>query len=159
MTKKQDKKYLFQICELLSTIGLLGNTIILIIFRNAWTYEEVSFLNFSPTPKSSYLTIIQHNPIFAIMYAFYGMVLLLCEVYRLIKHIVKRKGKGLMKVISVSAIGNLISAHMEGDNEKFLIFANFIADAYEEAGEVRCARIIRKRIDGTYKNDSTVTLD
>lgn len=69
------------------------------------------------------------------------------------------KGKGLMKVISVSTIGNLISAHMEGDNEKFLIFANFIADAYEEAGEVRCARIIRKRIDGTYKNDSTVTLD
>ena len=64
-----------------------------------------------------------------------------------------------MKVISVSTIGNLISAHMEGDNEKFLIFANFIADAYEEAGEVRCARIIRKRIDGTYKNDSTVTLD
>lgn len=56
-----------------------------------------------------------------------------------------------MKVISVSTIGNLISAHMEGDNEKFLIFANFIADAYEEAGEVRCARIIRKRIDGTYK--------
>lgn len=64
-----------------------------------------------------------------------------------------------MKVISVSTIGNLISAHMEGDNEKFLIFANFIADAYEEAGEVRCDRIIRKRIDGTYKNDSTVTLD
>lgn len=64
-----------------------------------------------------------------------------------------------MKVISVSTIGNLISAHMEGDNEKFLIFANFIADAYEEAGEVRCARIIRKRIDGTYKNDSTVTID
>lgn len=87
MTKKQDKKYLFQICELLSTIGLLGNTIILIIFRNTWTYEEVSFLNFSPTPKSSYLTIIQHNPIFAIMYAFCGMVLLLCGVYRLIKHI------------------------------------------------------------------------
>ena len=64
-----------------------------------------------------------------------------------------------MKVISVSTIGNLISAHMEGDNEKLLILANFSADAYEEAGEVRCARIIRKRIDGTYKNDSTVTLD
>ena len=38
---------------------------------------------------------------------------------------------------------------MEGDNEKFLIFANFIADAYEEAGEVRCARIIRKKIHGS----------
>lgn len=64
-----------------------------------------------------------------------------------------------MKVISVSTIGNLISAHMEGDNEKFLIFANFIADAYEEAGEERSARIIRKRIDGTYKNEPQITLN
>lgn len=64
-----------------------------------------------------------------------------------------------MKAISVSTIGNLISAHMESDNEKFLKFANFIAEAYEDAGEVGCARIIRKRIDGTYKNDSTVALD
>lgn len=64
-----------------------------------------------------------------------------------------------MKVISVSTIGNLISAHMEGNNEKFLIYANFIADAYEEAGEERSARIIKKRIDGTYKNEPTVTLD
>ena len=64
-----------------------------------------------------------------------------------------------MKVISASTIGNLISAHMEGDNEKFLIFANFIADAYEEAGEARCAEIIRKRIDGTYKNVPAVTLN
>lgn len=48
---------------------------------------------------------------------------------------------------------------MEGDNEKFLIYANFIADAYKEAGEERSARIIRKRIDGTYKNEPTVTLD
>ena len=64
-----------------------------------------------------------------------------------------------MKVISVSTIGNLISAHMEGDNEKFLIFANFIADAYEEAGEERSARIIRKRIDGTYKNEPQLTLN
>lgn len=89
MTKKQDKKNLFIICELVATIGLLGNTIILIIFRNTLTYEEVSFLDFSPTPKSSYLTIIQHNPIFAIVYIFCGMVLLLCGVYRLIKHIKK----------------------------------------------------------------------
>ena len=64
-----------------------------------------------------------------------------------------------MKVISVSTIGNLISAHMEGDEQKFLSFANFIADAYEEAGEERSARIIRKRIDGSYKNEPQVTLD
>ena len=64
-----------------------------------------------------------------------------------------------MKVINASTIGNLISAHIEGDEKKFLAFANFIADAYEEAGEERSARIIRKRIDGTYKNEPQVTLD
>lgn len=64
-----------------------------------------------------------------------------------------------MKVINATTIGILISAHMEGDEQKFLSYANFIADAYEEAGEERSARIIRKRIDGTYKNEPQVTLD
>ena len=64
-----------------------------------------------------------------------------------------------MKVITASTIGNLISAHIEGDEKKFLAYANFIADAYDEAGEERSARIIRKRIDGTYKNEPQVTLD
>ena len=64
-----------------------------------------------------------------------------------------------MKIINATTIGNLISAHMEGDEEKFLSFANFIADAYEEAGEVRSARIIRKRIDGSYKDEPQVSLD
>lgn len=89
MTKKQEKNYLLKIYELLATIGLLGNTIILIIFRNTWTYEEISLFDFSPIQKSSYLTIIQHNPIFAILYIFCGMVLLLCGVYRLIQYIKK----------------------------------------------------------------------
>ena len=52
-----------------------------------------------------------------------------------------------MKVITASTIGNLISAHIEGDEKKFLAYANFIADAYDEAGEERSARIIRKRIE------------
>lgn len=64
-----------------------------------------------------------------------------------------------MKVINATTIGILISAHMERDEEKFLTYANFIADAFEEAGEERSARIIRKRIDGTYKNEPVVTLD
>ena len=63
------------------------------------------------------------------------------------------------KVISSVTIAKLIEAHMEGDNEKFLSYANFIADAYEEAGEERSAKIIRQRIDGTYKNNPKVTLD
>lgn len=85
--RKYTKNNLFKICELLAAIGLLGNTIILIIFRNTWTYEEVPFWDFSPTPKSSYLIIIQHNPVFAIVYIFCGTALLLCGVYKLIKHI------------------------------------------------------------------------
>ena len=63
------------------------------------------------------------------------------------------------KVISSVTIAKLIEAHMEGDNEKFLSYANFIADAYEEAGEGRSARIIRQRIDGTYKTNPRVVLD
>ena len=63
------------------------------------------------------------------------------------------------KVISSVTIAKLIEAHIEGDNDKFLSYANFIADAYEEAGEGRSAKIIRQRIDGTYKNNPTVALD
>ena len=79
MAKKQDKNFLFKICELLATIGILGNTLILIIFQNTWTYEE--------------LTIIQHNPIFAIIYILCGLVLLMCAIYRLSKRI-QGKEKG-----------------------------------------------------------------
>ena len=64
-----------------------------------------------------------------------------------------------MKCINASTIGILISAHLEGDDEKFLAYANFIADAYEEAGEDLKARIIRKHISGSYKDEPKVTLD
>lgn len=64
-----------------------------------------------------------------------------------------------MKVISAVTIGKLIEAHMEHDEQKFLSYANFIAEAYEKQGEERKARIIRKRLDGTYKNDPQITLD
>lgn len=64
-----------------------------------------------------------------------------------------------MKTITASTIGNLISAHMEGDSDKFLAFANFIAESYEEAGDYRSARIIRKHIDGSYKYGPQATLD
>ena len=87
--RKYTKNNLFKICELLEAIGLLGNTIVLVIFRNTWTYEESPIWDFSPTPKSSYLTIIQQNPVFAIIYIVCGMLLLLCGTYRLIKRIKK----------------------------------------------------------------------
>lgn len=61
-----------------------------------------------------------------------------------------------MNCISAVAIGKLIEAHIEHDEKKFLSYANFIAEAYEEHGDKRSARIIRKKIDGTYKNESKV---
>lgn len=64
-----------------------------------------------------------------------------------------------MKCISAVTIGKLIEAHMENDEEKFLAYANFIADAYEESGEERSAKIIRSKISREYKNQPKITLD
>lgn len=64
-----------------------------------------------------------------------------------------------MKVITTVTIAHLIEAHMERDEKKFLSYANFIADAYEEQGENRKAQIIRSRLDGTYKNQQKVLLN
>ena len=65
-----------------------------------------------------------------------------------------------MKVIGAVTIGKLIEAHYEKDEHKFKSYAEFIADAYNEMGEERAERIIRSKIDGTYKNKPVVvTLD
>lgn len=64
-----------------------------------------------------------------------------------------------MKNINATTIGNLISAHYEEDNDKFDAWVKFIIEAYEEQGEQRKADIIRKRADGSYKNESKVVLD
>jgi len=64
-----------------------------------------------------------------------------------------------MKAISATTIAKLIEAHIEGDEQKFLNYANFIADSFDEEGETRKARIIRSRINGAYKNQSPVVLD
>lgn len=73
----------------------------------------------------------------------------------------KKKGKvnEQMKMITATTIAHLIEAHIEKDDKKFFEYANFIADAYEEDGEALKARIIRSRIDGTYKNNQNVVLD
>ena len=45
---------------------------------------------------------------------------------------------------------------MKKDKQKFLSYANFIAEAYKEQGEEHASRIIQSRIDGTYKNKPKV---
>lgn len=64
-----------------------------------------------------------------------------------------------MKIVSATTIAKLIEAHMENDDKKFMLYANYIADAYEEQGEVLKERIIRMRLDGTYKNQPKAVLD
>lgn len=64
-----------------------------------------------------------------------------------------------MKCISAVTIGKLIEAHMKHDEKKFMSYANFIADAYEEYGEERSAKIIQNKISGEYKKEPKVTLD
>lgn len=65
-----------------------------------------------------------------------------------------------MKEIGAVTIGKLIEAHYEKDEHKFKTYAEFIAEAYKERGEERAERIIRSKIDGTYKNKAVVvTLD
>lgn len=56
-------------------------------------------------------------------------------------------------------IGKLIEAHTEHDEEKFLLYANLIADAYEESGEERMAKIIRNKISGECKKEPIATLN
>lgn len=69
------------ICKYLSVIGILVNTASLMIFRNTISYEKISLG--SPIQKSNYLTIIQHNPIFGMIYVVCVTVLVLCELYQL----------------------------------------------------------------------------
>lgn len=62
-------------------------------------------------------------------------------------------------MISAVTIAKLIEAHLEHDESKFLSYANFIADTYEKSGELLKAKIIRSRLDGSYKDMPQVTLD
>lgn len=64
-----------------------------------------------------------------------------------------------MEIVPVTTIGKLIEAFQENDMKKFLIYADFVAQRYEKAGMTHSAKIIRSRIDGSYKNQPKVVLD
>jgi len=53
----------------------------------------------------------------------------------------------MARSIGAVVISKLIDAHMKNDNEKFLLYANFIADGYEEKGDKLGAKIIRDTIE------------
>lgn len=54
--------------------------------------------------------------------------------------------------IPATSIGKLIEGHIEKDEKKFIAYAEFIADTYEKEGNSRAARIIRSKLDGSYKD-------
>ncbi len=64
-----------------------------------------------------------------------------------------------MNQINAVTIGKLISAHREGDEEKFKAYVEFIADAYEQQGDDRAANIIRSNYTGDYGEQGKVILD
>lgn len=63
-----------------------------------------------------------------------------------------------MKEIGAVTIGKLIEAHYEKNENKFKAYAEFIAEAYKERSEERAERIIRSKIDGSYKDKPKVVI-
>ena len=68
-------------------------------------------------------------------------------------------GGDFVNNISAVAIGKLIAAHREGDEQKFKTYVDFIAKAYEEQGNDRAANIIRSNYTGDYGEQGKVVLD
>lgn len=82
---KEKNKYLCDTAALLAMLLIAANTYSLIMFHYYFTYEENLLFEqiFDQTPKSSYLTIIQHNPVFLEVYVLCDITLLFCGIYRL----------------------------------------------------------------------------
>lgn len=89
---KEKNKYLCDTAALLAMLLIAANTYSLIMFHYYFTYEEN--LLFDQTPKSSYLTIIQHKPVFLVVYVLCDITLLFCGIYRLR---IKKKSKHYIK--------------------------------------------------------------
>ena len=60
-----------------------------------------------------------------------------------------------MNNISAVAIGMLIAAHREGDEEKFRAYVELIAETYEQQGNDHAANIIRSYYTGDYGEHTT----
>lgn len=65
----------------------------------------------------------------------------------------------MMPNIHVTSVAKIIEGALIGDLHKVIAYANLIADSLEKDGDKRAARIIRSRLDGSYKNQPQVTLD
>lgn len=64
-----------------------------------------------------------------------------------------------MNNVSAVAIGMLIAAHREGDEEKFRAYVELIAETYEQQENDHAANIIRSYYTGDYGEQGKAVLD
>lgn len=68
-------------------------------------------------------------------------------------------GGDFVNNVSAVAIGMLIAAHREGDEEKFRAYVELIAETYEQQGNDHAANIIRSYYTGDYGEQGKAVLD
>lgn len=78
---------------------------------------------------------------------------------RLEYHFEINSGGDFVNNISAVAIGMLIAAHREGDEEKFRAYVELIAETYEQQGNDHAANIIRSYYTGDYGEQGKAVLD
>lgn len=64
-----------------------------------------------------------------------------------------------MADISVTIIAKILEGALEGDLKKVKGYTELIIKDLEKNKDERAARILKCRLDGTYKNQPKVTLD
>lgn len=69
------------ITELIVSITILVNTLVLLLMQNTISYELQD--TFEPVQKSSVITIMQHNPVIGYVYLICGVILICSGIYRL----------------------------------------------------------------------------
>ena len=62
-------------------------------------------------------------------------------------------------IISVTAVAKIIEGALEGDMSKVRGYADLIAQTLKSDGEIRGYKIIASRLDGSYKEQPSVTLE
>ena len=61
--------------------------------------------------------------------------------------------------VPIVSVGKIIEGAMDGDLEKVKSYSLFIAYKLEKQGELSAAKLIRSKLDGSYKYQNKVVID
>jgi len=64
-----------------------------------------------------------------------------------------------MRNISAVCVSKIIEGALEGDLQKVIDYAELIASNLDKAGDNRTARLIRSRLDGSYKDIPEIIME